>query len=296
MLNLIDISISYKENVVLEHINLKFENGIYGLLSPNGEGKTTLLKIITTLLFPDNGKILYNGQDIYKLDERYRELLGFLPQDFGYYKDYTVYKFLKYIGVLKGIVNNKLELKIDEVLDIVELKKEKHIKMKNLSGGMKQRVGLAQSLLNDPKLLILDEPTASLDISQRVAFKSVLSKIALNAIVIVSTHIVSDIESIANEFILIKDKSIYFKGELKDLLDKHKNIVWSERIKEQDLENIESNYYLINKKLDGDKINVRYLSRDIPSSNANSVEANLEDIFLYIYNYKEKRGLKNEGV
>ncbi len=285
MLELINICKAYQKKGVLENINLKFENGVYGLLSPNGEGKTTLLKIITTLLYPDSGKLLYNGQDIYRLDEKYRELLGFLPQDFGYYKDYSVEKFLKYIGVLKGINGTELNRKITEVLNIVELEAERKVKMKKLSGGMKQRVGVAQALLNDPKLLILDEPTASLDISQRVAFKRILANIALNATVIVSTHIVSDIESIANQIILIKDKKIYFQGNINDLTESYKDIVWNVNSTQEDLIQLEKKYYIINKKNNGDKINVRLLANHQPFEFAEKQDSNLEDIFLYIYNY-----------
>ncbi|MDF2700202.1 MAG: transporter ATP-binding protein [Haloplasmataceae bacterium] len=286
MLELKHIVKSYQEHKVLDDVSLIFENGVYGLLAPNGAGKTTLLKIITTLLFPDSGELYYNGQDIYILDEDYRDILGFLPQDFGYYKDYSVHKFLKYIGVLKGLKGQTLENRICEVLEIVELTDNKKIKMKKLSGGMKQRVGIAQALLNNPKLLILDEPTATLDISQRVTFKRILSKIALNATVIVSTHIVSDIESIANEFILIKNCKIFFKGKYQGLVSQYQDMVWVTQIELSKIDQFENQNFVINKVLNNDYIEVRFLSTEEPKCVAKKVQPNLEDIFLYIFNYK----------
>ena len=183
----------YGEFCVLKEINLEFENGVYGLLAPNGAGKTTLIKMISTLTFPSKGEILYNGENIISMDERYRDIIGYLPQDFGYYKNYTPVKFLMYIASLKGLEKEYAVKRINELLKLVGLEEVANKKLKKFSGGMIQRVGIAQALLNNPKILILDEPTAGLDRKERGRFRNLLSELSRDRIVIVSTHIVSDI-------------------------------------------------------------------------------------------------------
>ncbi|MEG0553870.1 MAG: ATP-binding cassette domain-containing protein, partial [Carnobacterium sp.] len=178
MLTLNHVSKKFQSNQVLEDISLTFENGVYGLLSPNGAGKTTLLKMITTLLFPTSGEILWNGQAIKELGADYRGILGYLPQDFGYYGNYTPTRFLLYISVLQKMNKKEAKEKIDELLDLVALSDVKKKKMKHFSGGMIQRVGIAQAMLNNPKLLILDEPTAGLDPKERVRFRNLIHRLA----------------------------------------------------------------------------------------------------------------------
>ena len=189
----------------LENISLEFQNGVYGLLAPNGAGKTTLIKMLTTLIFPTKGQILYDGVEITQLDEAYRDVLGYLPQDFGYYRNYSPMQFLSYIGALKGIDRNTAKQKSLKLLDMVALTDVKDKKMRKFSGGMIQRVGIAQAMLNDPKILILDEPTAGLDPKERVRFRNLIASLAEDRTVILSTHIVSDIESIAHQVIMFKD-------------------------------------------------------------------------------------------
>ena len=180
--------------------------GVYGLIAPNGAGKTTLLKLLTTLSFPDSGEILWNGTNIIKLGEQYREVIGFLPQKFGYYKDYSPYQYLKYLSALKGIKSELAEKRTLELLETVGLKDVINKKMKTFSGGMIQRVGIAQALLNNPQILMLDEPTAGLDPKERVRFRNIISGLSGERIVILSTHIVSDVETVANKIIMF-DKS-----------------------------------------------------------------------------------------
>jgi ABC-type multidrug transport system ATPase subunit len=192
----------------LEDISLEFHNGMYGLLAPNGAGKTTLIKMLTTLIFPTRGEILYDGVEITKLDEAYRDLVGYLPQDFGYYRNYSPLKFLIYIAALKGIDRKTAERKALHLLELVSLLDVKDKKMRKFSGGMIQRVGIAQAMLNDPKILILDEPTAGLDPKERVRFRNLIAELSKDRIVILSTHIVSDIETIADRVIMFKDHKL----------------------------------------------------------------------------------------
>jgi ABC-type multidrug transport system ATPase subunit len=192
----------------LENISLEFQNGVYGLLAPNGAGKTTLIKMLTTLIFPTKGQILYDGVEITQLDEAYRDVLGYLPQDFGYYRNYSPMQFLSYIAALKGIDSATAKRKSLQLLELVALTEVKDKKMRKFSGGMIQRVGIAQAMLNDPKILILDEPTAGLDPKERVRFRNLIAGLAHDRTVILSTHIVSDIESIAHQVIMFKDHKL----------------------------------------------------------------------------------------
>jgi ABC-type multidrug transport system ATPase subunit len=192
----------------LEDISLEFKNGVYGLLAPNGAGKTTLIKMLTTLIFPTKGQILYDGVEISKLDEAYRDVIGYLPQDFGYYRNYSPLQFLIYIAALKGIDSRTAKNKALELLELVSLTEVKDKKMRKFSGGMIQRVGIAQAMLNDPKILILDEPTAGLDPKERVRFRNLIAALAKDRTVILSTHIVSDIETIADQVIMFKDHKL----------------------------------------------------------------------------------------
>ena len=194
----------YKNKIAVDRVSIKLKPGVYGLLGANGAGKTTLMRMICDIQNPTSGQIKYNGTDIKKLGEDYRQVLGYLPQDFGYYPDFTAYDFLMYIAALKGLSKEKAEMRVNELLQIVNLENEKKQKVKTFSGGMKQRLGIAQAMLNNPKILILDEPTAGLDPKERVKFRNLISSFSQDKIVILSTHIVSDIEFIADEIIVMK--------------------------------------------------------------------------------------------
>ena len=187
MLIVNNVSKNYGKFLVLKDINLEFTNGVYGLLAPNGAGKTTLIKMLVTLLFPNEGEILYNGTDIFKMGDEYRDILGYLPQEFGYYKNYSPREFLLYLSALKGIDRRQSKGKINELLKLVGLENVADKKMKKFSGGMIKRVGIAQAMLNDPKILILDEPTAGLDPKERVRFRNLLAELSRERIVILST-------------------------------------------------------------------------------------------------------------
>jgi ABC-type multidrug transport system ATPase subunit len=209
MLTVNNVTKKYGDFLALKDVNLTFENGVYGLLAPNGAGKTTLIKMLATLLFPTKGEILWDGAEIGSLDEKYREILGYLPQDFGYYRGYSPVQYLRYLAALKGVDGKTTDPRINELLELVGLADVRNKKMKKFSGGMLQRVGIAQAMLADPKLLILDEPTAGLDPKERVRFRNIISELSEQRIVILSTHIVSDIESIADYVIMFKDRVLF---------------------------------------------------------------------------------------
>lgn len=207
-LELDNITKNYKDKRALYNVNYIFHEGVYGLLGANGAGKSTLMRIICGIMKSTIGEVKVNGTNIMKLDEKYRDLLGYLPQDFGYYPSFTANEFMMYMASLKGLNNNYSKKKISELLHIVGLDEVKNKKIKTFSGGMKQRLGIAQAVLNDPQILILDEPTSGLDPKERIHFRNLISGFAKDKIVLLSTHIVSDIESIADQIIVLK------KGEI----------------------------------------------------------------------------------
>ena len=209
MLSVEHVTKQYGNFTALEDISLTFSPGVYGLLGPNGAGKTTLMKMLSTLLFPTKGEILWDGEDILALGADYRGLLGYLPQQFGYYPNYTPRQFLRYVAALQCVPKRKAEEHISRLLELVGLGADGDRKLKKFSGGMIQRVGIASAMLNDPRLLILDEPTAGLDPRERVRFRNLIHSLAEDRIVLLSTHIVSDVETIAGQIVMFRDHRLY---------------------------------------------------------------------------------------
>lgn len=209
MLSVEHVTKQYGNFTALEDISLTFSPGVYGLLGPNGAGKTTLMKMLATLLFPTKGEIFWDGEDILALGADYRGLLGYLPQQFGYYPNYTPRQFLRYAAALQCIPKRKAEERISRLLELVGLGADGDRKLKKFSGGMIQRVGIASAMLNDPRLLILDEPTAGLDPRERVRFRNLIHSLAEDRIVLLSTHIVSDVETIAGQIVMFRDHRLY---------------------------------------------------------------------------------------
>lgn len=205
------ISKQYKSRIAVDRISVKLQKGVYGLLGANGAGKTTLMRVICGILKPTSGTVTFDGVDV--SEESYRAILGYLPQDFGYYPEFNAMDFLLYMAALKGIPKVQARRKAKELLELVSLQDVSRKKIKTFSGGMKQRLGIAQALLNDPKLLILDEPTAGLDPKERVRFRNLIESLGKDSIVILSTHIVSDVEHIADEILLMKSGQLIYKGK-----------------------------------------------------------------------------------
>lgn len=290
MLVVNNVSKKYGSFYALKDINLEFNNGVYALLAPNGAGKTTLIKLLTTLIFPTSGEILYKGTDIVSLDGEYRDIIGYLPQDFGYYRNYTPRKFLLYLAALKGIKKEDAVEKVKEVLKVVSLENVENKKMKGFSGGMIQRVGIAQALLNDPKILILDEPTAGLDPKERVRFRNLLSDLSRDRIVIISTHIVSDIEFISNEVIMIKDHKVLYKDSIENICSTLDGIVYETSMTFEESKEFRKKYILLSEKQDGGIMKARFISQGNNDEKWVRVNPNIEDVFLYQYRDEELEG------
>lgn len=278
-----NISKRYKDKSAVKNFSAQFTNGVYGLLGANGSGKTTLMKIMVDILKPTNGRILLNNSDIALMDEKYRELLGYLPQEFGCYVNFTVDKFLRYISALKGLEKDYAKRRIDELLQFVNLSQYKNKKIKTLSGGMKQRIGIVQALLNDPKILVLDEPTSGLDPKERVRFRNLISEISAERIVILSTHIVSDIQYIAKEVLIMKDGILIKKDKPKELLKEIKEKVWSIQTTEDALVQLKNICKIVNIVPKNECTEVRVISEEKPIFNAIQVDPTVEDLYMYYF-------------
>ena len=277
----------------VDHVSVTMGNGVYGLLGVNGAGKTTLMRMLTTLTKPTSGKILWDGADVFRMDGEYRKLLGYLPQDFGYYPDFSVYDYLMYIASIKGIRPAMAKIRVNTLLKQVGLGNARYKKMKTLSGGMKRRAGIAQAMLNDPKILILDEPTAGLDPGERIRFRNLISELSEDRIVLLSTHIVSDIEYIANEILLMKNGKITLSGTAEEMVSSMPESVWICSIPKNMIDGHLKKYKVSNVKTVPGGAELRIVSKNPPSENAVQVEATLEDVFLY---YFGERAGEEDGV
>ena len=282
-LTICDLTKEFGSFRAVDRVSFTMTNGVYGLLGVNGAGKTTLMRMLTTLIKPTDGEILWDGQDVFKLDGQYRKLLGYLPQDFGYYPDFSIYDYLMYIASIKGIRPAAAKERVKELLKQVGLFRARHKKMKNLSGGMKRRAGIAQAMLNDPKILILDEPTAGLDPSERIRFRNLISELSGDRIVLLSTHIVSDIEYIANEILLMKDGCITISGTADEVVSSMPERVWTFSVPKAQIDAYLKAYKVANIKTIPGGAELRVLSTVRPNSAAVEVEATLEDVFLYYF-------------
>lgn len=259
------------------------ETGVHGLLGVNGAGKTTLMRMLCTILQPTSGEILWNGRNIATMGTAYRDILGYLPQEFGYYPDLSVQDYMLYIASIKGLRTLHARKRTEELLAQVGMEKYKKRKMKQLSGGMVRRVGVAQALLNDPKILVLDEPTAGLDPKERIRFRNLISELAEDRLVLLSTHIVSDVEYIANDIMLMKAGELFYTGTAEHLLSSMREKVWHCTVKREQVDRYMQQYLVGNIRTTGDGAELRIISKEQPTPLAVETEKNLEDAFLLYF-------------
>lgn len=280
-LELIDLQKSFKEKTAVQSLNLRLGHGVYGLLGENGAGKTTLMRMICGILEPTRGSILCDSMEIGKMGGAYRSLLGYLPQDFGYYEDFTAYRFMNYMAALKALPEDYAKDRIEELLELVDLAAVKNKKLKTFSGGMIRRIGIAQALLNNPEILVLDEPTSGLDPKERVRFRNIISSLGKNRIVILSTHIVSDVEYIADKIMIMKNGKMIRTGTEAEIAAEVKDCVWKCLVSEKEAEELNTKYIVSNLKNQGEQIELRIVSKEKPTIDALKQEVSLEDIYLY---------------
>lgn len=291
-LSLDRLSKQYDSKIAVDSISATLTPGVYGLLGANGAGKTTLMRMLCGILEPTSGEVLFNDHEITAMGATYRNMLGYLPQDFGYYPNYTAMEFMLYMAALKGIPQNIAVKRIKKLLTTVDLNHVASKRIRTFSGGMKQRVGIAQALLNNPKVLILDEPTAGLDPKERVRFRNLLSEYAGDKIVILSTHIVSDIEAIADEVLLMKKGRIVQRGTVPELVQKAQGRVWELAVSPRETQMWQAQATVANLRHEGNHVVLRIVSDKMPSQSAVPCSASLEDLYLYYFPTDEGAGVQ----
>lgn len=278
MLKIESVSKKFGKKEALSDVDLELDAGIYGLLGDNGAGKSTLMRLLVGVDKPTKGRILYEGEDISQLKGKYRDLLGYMPQEFAVFPGFTAGEFLNYMGALKGLSKRELKEKISRVLAFVNLEDVKDKKVSTFSGGMKRRVGIAQALLNDPKILILDEPTAGLDPGERIRFSNILSNMSKDKIILFSTHIISDIEAITKNIIILNDGKIRAKTTSDKLIEKMEGLVFEVTIPFSELAAYERKVQIIRMRYEGERLKIRYTGDALEG--ARPVRANLEDYYI----------------
>lgn len=288
-LRLNHLSKHYSNKIAVNQVDYAFTRGVYGLLGANGAGKTTMMRMICNILKPTSGEVLCNDSPIDKLGGDYRRLLGYLPQEFGYYPDFTAHRYLMYLASLKALPREVAADKVEELLELVELSQVKKHRLKTFSGGMLRRLGIAQAMLNDPRILILDEPTSGLDPKERIRFRNIISSLGSGRIVILSTHIVSDVEFIADQILLMKNGSLIKSGDISEILAPVAGKVWECEVDAREANDYSSRYAVSNLKHGEKGVRLRIVSEDKPAANAVSAEPNLEDGYLhYFEEYQEE--------
>lgn len=281
----------YKDIVAVNDVNITLTQGIWGLMGANGAGKTTLIRMMIGNLKPTSGHVSYNEREIFNKDGddlEYKNVLGYLPQEFGFSNSFKVFSFLEYVAALKGISKKEYNDRVYDILDYLNLTKYKNKKINQLSGGTKRRVGIAQALLNNPKIIILDEPTSGLDPEERIKLRNILSDLSKDKIILVSTHIIPDIEAMAQYSILYKDGQIIESGKTSDIVTIVKDLVWSQEFSGKQFEDIKGKINIVSTKIsDNGNVNVRYISNTKISEESRKEKETLEDAYVYFANKVE---------
>ncbi len=272
---------TYRKKEALQDVSFTLRKGIYGLLGENGAGKSTLMRMLATVDFPTKGRICYDKRDIFAMDETYRSLIGYMPQDYSVYPGFTATDFLEYMGVLKGIPQKKLKDRISEVLEFVNLSDAADKKVKTFSGGMKRRIGIAQAIMNEPQILILDEPTAGLDPKERIRFSNIISDMGKDKIVLLSTHIVSDIEAIASELIVMKKGNVLETGAVDTLVQQVKGKVWEAVVSQETYHRLRKERSVIHLKQMEKDVQVRFVGEKYSDVKISQAEPTLEDYYIF---------------
>jgi ABC-type multidrug transport system ATPase subunit len=280
-----NVSKKYGKNAWgLRGFNLRLKPGVLGLLGPNGAGKSTLMRIIATITHPTDGAVFWNGADIAKQPDNLRRVLGYLPQDFGVYPNLSAVEFLTYISAVKGLNQKQARRRIDELVQLVNLTQAAHRPIGGFSGGMRQRVGIAQALLNDPQVLIVDEPTVGLDPEERVRFRNLISDLAGERLVLLSTHIVSDVEATATSIALVNKGRLLQHALPEELLQAVEGKVWGWLVSSNELTDIKTQHLVANTTRRADGVLARIVSDSAPHPSATPLQANLEDAYLHFVN------------
>lgn len=274
------LSKQFRNKIAVEQVDIELTEGVYGFLGANGAGKTTLLQMICGIIEPTSGEVKVDGENNIQMGEGFRELLGYLPQEFGYTPGFTAKDFMLYIASIKGLQPRFAKRKTGELLKLVNLEKEANRKIRTFSGGMKRRLGIAQALLNDPKILIMDEPTAGLDPKERAYFRNIIAEMSKDKIIIISTHIVSDIEYISDQVLVMKKGKFILQGSAEKLLEEIKEEVWSCRVPGKEWIAFESSHCVANSHGLSDCVEARIISDTIPIKGAVRVDPTLEDLYL----------------
>lgn len=291
-LEICEITKQYKDKCAVDSVSLTLTPGVWGLLGANGAGKTTLMRMIAGIQRPTSGSIRYDGIEIGALKESYRDIFGYLPQEFGFYPGFSVQDYLEYIAALKGLTRAETRSRIHTLLKRVSLYDVRRKKISKLSGGMKRRVGIAQALLNDPEVLVLDEPTSGLDPGERVKFRNLLSEFAHDRIVLISTHIVSDIEYIATCNAVMKEGKIIATGKTEELVLMVAGKVWSSDIDERELSAYGQQILMVNVYNQGNgDVRVRYLADTPVIPGSKSEEPRMEDLYLWLFPERDRKSV-----
>ncbi|MDO5300735.1 MAG: ABC transporter ATP-binding protein [Clostridia bacterium] len=274
----------FKDKCAVEDVSLRLTPGIWGLLGANGAGKTTLMRMLVGAMQPTSGQVLYDGVSIEVLRGSYRAMLGYLPQEFGFYPEFTVGDYLGYLAALKGLTAEQTKRRMEELLERLTLADVRKKKIAKLSGGMQRRVGIAQALLNDPRVLILDEPTSGLDPGERVRFRNLLSELAQERIVLISTHIVSDIESIAGRTTLMKDGRLIASGTARELVKQVEGKVFSCTVLANELAAYERRVRIVQiRNAENGCVSLRYLADAPVDAQSRCTPPGLEDLYLWLF-------------